>query len=113
MDKQATPIYEMTLGEWRAQMPWWPNGTVARVAAGYAGHDREIVITFDVYDHENYVNDIVLEALITLLPDHWKIEDRGTRVEVHPTGRLFGGYTDEDIETVRRTLPELGFICEN
>lgn len=99
---------DIDLDEWRA-WPWWPEGNEARVTAGFAGHEREIVVVIDPYTlgGEN-IPDLVVEAFKAQLPGSWFVEDRGTRIEVHPTGRFAGGFTDADVQTVAAALPALG-----
>lgn len=98
----------LTLAEWR-EMPWWPNGTDARVAAGYTGHDQEITVNFEAYSFGECIPGPVGDVLSAALPEHWSVDNRDTRIEVHPSGRFAGGYTAEDIEVVNRALTTLGF----
>jgi hypothetical protein len=101
----------LSLEEWQ-EMPWWPRGATTRVGAGYAGHDREIVVNFDDFWNEKLIPDPVFDVLAATLPGTWKVESRGTRIEVHPSGRFNGGYTDTDIELTEHTLTALGFTVE-
>ena len=101
-------LYGMTVGEWRA-MAWWPESREALVMAGYPGHDHEITVNIDGYDaFDQHIPDQLVELLRLLLPETWKLENRGSRIELHPSGRLFGSFSPSDIDLVAQTLPELG-----
>lgn len=91
-------------------LSWWPLHTEARIHAGQPGHEKEIVVNFSTYHQDNYINDLVYDAFVDELPESWKIENRSTRIEVHPSGRFFGGYCTDDIHAVKRALTQLGFI---
>lgn len=101
-------LYGMTLAQWRA-IPWWPEGHEALLDAGYPGHDREITVNIDGFDgyHTQIPEDLVA-LLRQLLPETWKLENRGSRIEIHPSGRFAGGFEDADIDTVAAALPHLG-----
>ena len=90
---------------------WWPRGREVTISAGFAGHDREIVVNIDGYDHpfERPVPEQVSEGLAYHLPG-WKIENRGTRIECHPSGGFAGGYKPEDVTTLAEALPKLGLV---
>ena len=102
---------DMTLAEWR-EMPWWPNGRGASIMAGFAGHDREIVVNIDGYDHpfERAIPQHFVAVLKGELPDHWFVESRSTRIEVHPSGAFAGGYDPADIETTKAALERVGLV---
>lgn len=96
---------------WR-ELPWWPEGQAADVQLGPPGHDREIVVSFAGYytsEEGNHVPDLVVEMFTQLLPDSWKVESRGSRIEVHPSGHFAGGFHADDTPTVLRALTEVGF----
>jgi hypothetical protein len=98
---------------WRS-LPWWPEGRAARVHAGLVGHDREIVVNIDGYGYgreEEFIPVDVSEVLKTLLPEGWMSENRGTRIEIHPSGHFAGGYSDGDVEEIKRALGELGLVA--
>ena len=98
------------LSFWMTEMSWWPKDVGVVIHGGQAGHDREIVISFGgYYSWENPVNDLVLEAIVKSLPDSWKVESRGTRIEIHPSGHFAGGFSEADVATVVRALPPVGF----
>ena len=90
---------------------WWPYGREATIMAGYAGHDREIVVNIEGYPFSanRYIPDQVVEGLALHLPG-WKVENRSTRIECHPTGHFAGGYKPEDITTLQEALPKLGLV---
>ena len=54
-------------------MDWWPNGIEAFISAGFAGHDREIVVNIEGYDNpfelRRMVPEQVAEAVAWLLSD--------------------------------------------
>lgn len=107
----------MTLDEYRT-FPWWPNGRKVRVTAGFAGHDREIVVSIDGYggsplDESTFIPSLLDECLAQELPDSWFIENRGTRIEVHPSGRFAGGYEPEHLDIVAEALEKLGLVVES
>jgi hypothetical protein len=92
-------------------LDWWPHGRRARVTAGFVGHDREIVVNIEGYDHPfeegRMVPEQVAEGLGWLLPT-WYIQNRSTRIECHPTGGFAGGYQPEDLDVVAEALGKLG-----
>jgi len=100
------------LAFWRS-MPWWPEGREAHIYAGVVGHDREIVVNIEGYGHgrdEVYIPTAIIDALKLVLPEGWKLENRGSRVEIHPSGRFAGGFSDADVDEVGRALGELGLV---
>lgn len=96
----------MSLSEWLI-MPWWPRGEDARVVNGPPGHESEIVINYDCPED---VRRPVAEVIIALLPHYWKVEDRGTRIEVHPSGRFAGGVAPGDINITETAVSGAGFV---
>lgn len=95
-------------------LEWWPHGWDANIMLGPGGHDREIVVGFDGrYEwhpgENNDINPLIVEAFAAQLPETWKVESRGTRIEVHPTGRFAGGFKPDDAHDVARALAEIGF----
>ena len=92
-------------------LDWWPHGRTAQISAGFAGHDREIVVNIDGYDNPftkgRMVPEQVAEAVGWLLPT-WLVENRSTRIECHPSGGFAGGYKPEDIETLAGVLEQIG-----
>jgi hypothetical protein len=90
------------------------DGRTALVAAGYAGHDREITVNVDGWDHpfRRQVPDEFEKAVRALLPPGWKIENRSTRLEVHPSGHFAGGYAPEDVRLTANALRRLGLEVE-
>lgn len=87
---------------------WWPGGRDARVTAGFAGHDYEIVVNIDGYDSKEYIPAPVVSIFTASLPESWKVESRGTRIEVHPSGRFAGGYAPDDLPVVVDALKQMG-----
>ena len=95
---------------------------MAIVLAGHAGHDREITVTLDEYGY-GYRYDLgrnlesiprhVEDEFVAALPAAWKIENRGTRLEVHPSGHFAGGYERADVEAVLAALVELGYELDD
>jgi hypothetical protein len=47
-----------------------------------------------------------------LLPETWKVESRGTRIEVHPAGHYNGGWDAFDVNAVTDVLREMGLRVE-
>ena len=87
-------------------MDWWPNGVEAFISAGFAGHDREIVVNIEGYDNpfelRRMVPEQVAEAVAWLLPT-WYVQNRSTRIECHPSGGFAGGYKPEDLVDAGRS----------
>lgn len=78
---------------------------------GPGGHDREIVVGFDGrYNWDHEIPELVVGAFTSKLPESWKVESRGTRIEVHPFGHFAGGFHADDAETIMRALTEVGFV---
>lgn len=109
MTEPTPTFYGDPLSEWQ-EVDWWPTGREHQIHAGSAGHERELVLNIDGYgwgSTEETIPTLVVEALATLLPQSWKVESRGTRIECHPTGRLFNGFTNADIEILERATRTL------
>jgi hypothetical protein len=87
--------------------------TTAMVRWGWAGHDREIVINIENYDYENPIPREVETQIVNYLPDTWKIENRGSRIEVHPSGHFAGGFSDHDVFTIVAMLTHIGYFVED
>ena len=95
---------------------WWPTGREATVRYGTAGHEHEFTVSIDGYsyyeDEEPIPNDVA-EELQRLLPG-MRVENRGSRIEVHPSGRLFTKVSAEEVESawsqLERALSELGLV---
>jgi hypothetical protein len=92
-------------------LDWWPRNRLAQISAGFAGHENEIVVNIDGYDHpfERQVPEQVAEGLGWLLPE-WYIQNRSTRIECHPSGSFAGGYASEDLEKLSNALTTLGMV---
>jgi hypothetical protein len=92
-------------------LDWWPHGREALISAGFAGHDREIVVNIDGYDQPfqegRMVPEQVAEAVGYLLPT-WFVQNRSTRIECHPSGGFAGGYEPEDLNTLAQVLERIG-----
>lgn len=101
----------MNLNEWK-EMPWWPSGRSAGIRAGWAGHEREIVLSIDGYDHLEQIPAAVSEMLAAELSSSWLIENRGTRIEIHPSGRFAGGFQQGDAEAVTVAAKALGLTVD-
>lgn len=98
----------LPLAEWRS-MPWWPNGIRRRIDPGPPGHEREIVINLgdSRYTWDDPIPQIVVDVLTGLLPEGWTVDNRGTRIEVHPTGRRYQGFdATTDVPEIARALRE-------
>jgi hypothetical protein len=102
-----TMIEGMTMADWRS-MPWWPNDREARIEAGPVGHEHEIVVNIDGYWGSEYIPDVVGDVLAAILPEPWRLENRSTRIELHPTGRLFGGFAVGDTQIAASALQSMG-----
>lgn len=111
MTERKRPEPEVLYGEplsfWRS-CSWWPEGREARVNGGYAGHDFELTVNVEGYEDDEKLPQAVTQVLEALLPDDWKVDDRGTRIEVHPTGTFAGGYTNFDVTLLRACLDAMG-----
>lgn len=104
-----TEFYGEPLSWWREQA-WWPEGWDAHVMLGPPGHEREIVVGFDGrYDWDTTIPRLITEMFAKLLPESWKMDSRGTRFEVHPSGHFAGGFHEDDASIVLNALTELGF----
>jgi hypothetical protein len=99
-------LYGDPLSNWR-EIPWWPKGD-ATLHLAAAGHDREIVVNIEGVDYYEPIPRPWFEFLVSLLPESWKLENRGTRIEIHPSGRLFNGFSDMDVSAVLAALDVLG-----
>jgi hypothetical protein len=92
-------------------MDWWPHGGETFISAGFAGHEREIVVNIDGYDNpfelRRRVPEQVAEAVGWLLPT-WYIQNRSTRIECHPSGSFAGGYKPEDLTALAEALERIG-----
>lgn len=99
---------------WRL-FTWWPTGK-ATIHAGQPGHEREIVVNFDAYrgynvpqgEPDEMIPDVVTEIFTALLPETWKVQSRGTRLEVHPSGHFAGGFDKLDVGDVETALRIMG-----
>ena len=78
----------------------------------YPGHDEEITVNFNGYGYgrnEDVIPRSTEERLREELPETWKIENRGSRIEIHPSGRFAGGvHVPDDINAVTRALKNMG-----
>lgn len=83
---------------WWKTCPWWPVGRAHRIHVGAAGHDRELVLNIDGYDWDEPIPTLVVDALRVLLPDDWKVDSRGSRIECHPSGHFAGGFVGPDVD---------------
>lgn len=83
-----------------------------KVLAGVPGHENEIVVIFDVdsYDHRHFIPRGLCDQLIMRAPDDWLIENRGTRLEVHPRGQF--SWNSEDVDLVSSVISSLGWEVE-
>jgi hypothetical protein len=106
----------LDLGFWR-DTRFWPHNAVAVIIPGGAGHEQEITLSLHngdgpLYDFEQFQPDFLVGLITAVMPQGWKIDDRGTRLELHPSGRRYGGFDDFDVAAVERGLRELGFEVE-
>lgn len=107
----------LSLDEWRSY-PWWPNDQPTSVSAGHAGHDHEITATIDCYGYNvpvgqepEFIPEPVAQAVAALLPE-WAVDNRGSRLEFHPTGRRYQGFVSEDVDKAKAALTAVGLIIE-
>jgi hypothetical protein len=111
-DKRKDTDYEY-LGEplsfWRSCSWWPPENTKATVTAGVPGHERELVVNLEGYDLDNRIPTAVFDILVDIMPQDWKFEYRGSRIECHPTGVFAGGFTQFDCDLLKASLFGLGF----
>jgi hypothetical protein len=83
---------------------WWPLGRETIVRYGTVGHDMEFTVNIDGYDgFENKIPDLVFEAIRANLGG-MKAENRGSRIEVHPAGRLFTRVSAERLDEAEPQL---------
>lgn len=84
--------------------PWWPVGRETLVRYGTPGHDMEFTVNIEGYDgFDNRIPDLVFEAIQSNL-EGMKSENRGSRIEVHPAGRLFTKVSAERIDEAETQL---------
>jgi hypothetical protein len=90
--------------------PWWPDREEARISAGFTGHENEIVVTIDPWDDpfERPVPDLFVDFLASMLPETWKLQNRSTRIEIHPSGHFNGGWHVDDLHAVGSALADMG-----
>ncbi len=99
-------------------MRTWPHNATAIIIPGGGGHEQEITLSFadseggPVFDWDNSIPDFVEGLVRSALPETWRIDSRGTRLEIHPSGRFYGGFDDFDVAAVERVAVELGFKPE-
>lgn len=74
----------------------------------YPGHDREITVNFPEYDHNCFIPQGLEVRIRAELPATWQMDNRGTRLEIHPSGRFAGGVHEDDIAVVQRALELIG-----
>lgn len=96
--------------------------TTAMIRPGWTGHDREIVVNLgyrasgstevEEYSHDFPIPRMVETQIVNSLPDTWKIENRGSRIEIHPSGHFAGGFTEHDVFTVYAALIHLNYFPE-
>lgn len=90
-------------------VPWWPRDREARVTEGPGGHEKELVLNIDGYDHNEFIPEDVVDVLRNLLPPTWYVESRGTRIEIHPSGVFAGGFTPvKDKALIEIALARMG-----
>jgi len=103
-------LYDISLEDWQDTSWWAPaDQRGARVTAGQAGHEHEIVVNFDFWYTDRFIPRIVEEFVQQEVPETWKVESRGTRLEVHPSGRYAGGWCEDDVKELKIILDDLGF----
>lgn len=96
------------LSFWRS-CSWWPEGREARVRGGYAGHDHELTVNIEGYEYPGpEIPDEFVKIIAAIMPDAWVIDNRGTRIECHPSGRRYGGYLASDVSLLKAALFGLG-----
>lgn len=96
----------------------WPKGAHAVIIPGGGGHEREITLSFHdsdgmpLYDWDNDIPDFMVGLVQNGLPETWYVQSRGTRIEIHPSGRFSGGFDELDVNAVVRVVAELGLTPE-
>lgn len=105
----------MSLEEYKSY-EWWPLGREATVLYGVAGHEREFTVSiagYSYYEDEEPIPQAVAEELALLLPGMY-LENRGSRIEVHPSGQLFKQVSPAEVEKafteLERALAEIGLV---
>lgn len=111
-------FYDLPLSFWQ-EADYWPHGAVVAIIAGGGGHEREITASFHdddgmpLFDGWNTRQpDWLVGLFISALPEGWTVDDRGSRIEMHPSGRRYGGFDKLDIAAVIRAAEELGFTAD-
>lgn len=105
-------VWGIPLSEWR-ELQWWPEGHEAQILPGIAGHESEVCVNIDGYSYsvgDEPIPAQVFDVFKALLPDSWKVDNRGSRFEVHPSGRYNGGYDDLDIQAINSALRQMGLV---
>lgn len=87
----------------------------ASIRPGWAGHDHEICVNFDDYGHFGQSGELraiprSLEGKVAdELPESWRIDNRDSRLEINPSGHLYGGFDQLDVNAIVRALEYLGY----
>lgn len=105
--------YEFSLSELRT-WPDFPTDPTVIIIPGGGGHEQEITATFGInYDAwENHIPEYLHEFVEKLCPEGWRIDNRGSRLEFHPSGCHYGGWCEDDVRAVVRAMEELGLKPE-
>ena len=92
--------------------------SAATIFAGQGGHEHELVVNLEGYGHHGSRGDLtaipeaVEGAIADGLPESWKIDNRGSRLEIHPSGRRYAGWDDLDVAAVEACLQALGYTVK-
>lgn len=105
--------YEFPLSELRG-FPDFPRDPRVWIIPGGAGHEKEITVTFaHNYDgYETHIPEYLCALVEALVPDTWKVDNRGSRLEFHPSGRHYDGWCEDDVLTIVYAMYELGLKPE-
>lgn len=99
----------ITTEQWR-ELQWWPEGERVLILPGPTGHEKEITATISCYDHNRPIPGWFFGVFESELPETWLSDNRGSRVEVHPTGHRYNGWTASDVDEVGAAFGRMGLI---
>lgn len=110
-------FYDEPLTFWQG-LAMWPHGASACIIPGGGGHEQEITLSFHddagepLFEWDKPIPDYLEGLVRSGLPETWRVDSRGTRLEIHPSGRFNGGFDELDVNAVERAVVELGFKPE-
>lgn len=85
---------------------------VAHIFFGAGGHESEYVLALEEFNANNYIPRDIEAALRTALGEEWRVENRGSRIEIHHR-RDYGKRDDAVVHgAVADVLRSLGYRLE-